>query len=75
MKLPQICLLALLRELQGCLPHSRRQYRTEVSSAVQVATIVIVPEEFLSDLLDEVIVITLSAVFCLIDRDAVEMHA
>jgi len=80
LKLPQLCLLALLRELQSCLPDSCRQYPTEGTPEVQVATIVIVPEvivpeEFLTDLLDEVIVTVLSAVFSLIDRDAVEIHA
>lgn len=80
MKLPQLCLLALLRELQGSLPDLRRQYPTEGTPEVQVATIVIVPEvivpeEFVTDLLDEVIVAILSVVFSLIDRDAVEIHA
>ena len=42
---------------------------------MQAATIVIVPEGFLTDLLHEVIVIILSAVFSLIDRDSVEIHA
>jgi hypothetical protein len=42
---------------------------------VQVTTTVIVPEEFLRDLLDEVIVTTLSTVFFLCNQDVAEMHA